>query len=122
MAIAKRVQSRFSVGARWTEKLIEDGYTPVSDIFLRNYGALKISTAEAMFLIHLISFKWDEKRPFPSLKTIAGRMNMSPTAVRSHVRRLEKGGLIQRVKRSGATNEFDLTPLFSALENLTEGM
>lgn len=107
-----------SASDRWTKALTKNGWTPVSDDFLRLYGELypQISTGEAMFIIQLLSYKWDKKMPRPGFKTIAKRMGISDTQARSYARNLENNKYLTRVKRVGQTNRFDLTPLFKILE------
>jgi DNA-binding MarR family transcriptional regulator len=106
----------WDMSKRWTPALIADGFTPIPAAFLAHYAELGISSHEAMLIIHLMSFKWDEKRPFPRFARIAERMKISETATRGHARSLEKKGLLRRIKRPGRSNEFDLTPLFRRLE------
>lgn len=106
------------VGSRWTPALAKAGWTPISDFFLANYHRLKITHSEAMVLIHILSFKWDAGAPFPALKTIAKRMGLTPVSVRSHLRNLEKKGLIEREMQVGTTNRFHLRRLFESLEKL----
>lgn len=110
--------SKREVGKRWTPELVRDGWTPVSDAFLEFYADLPtpITTAEAMLVVHLVHYKWDEKAPFPGFKTVAKRMGMTDTQVRNHARSLERKGYLQRVKRVGTTNRFHLEKLFEALE------
>ena len=106
-----------SVAARWTPKLAKS-FTPVSDYFLENYHRLKfpLTSAEAMLVIQLMSFKWDEEMPYPSFKRLATRMGKSVTAVRKDARSLQGKGCLRRYKQVGTTNRFDLTPLFEQLE------
>src|SRR5438046_710072 len=61
------------VADRWTPLLILDGWTGVSNTFLKAYSHLDppLTPAEAMFIIHLLQHKWGEGAPFPSLSTIA---------------------------------------------------
>src|SRR5687768_16361090 len=104
---------------RWTPNLAMGGCAPIAMYLLENYHRLNITTAEAMFIIHLMSFKWDEKHPRPGFKKVAKRMGMSMVAVRNHARSLERGKkLLVREMRVGRPNRFNLTPLFTALENL----
>jgi hypothetical protein len=114
-----------SVAKRWTPALVADGWTPVSDFFLENYHRLRpeLSTSEAMFVIHLLHFKWDERHPYPAFKTLAKHMGMSTTAVRNHARSLQNSKhYLTRIMRTAQPNEFDLAKLFAALEKLrTEG-
>lgn len=115
---AKKVQRQ--VKKRWTPKLVEDGWTPVSDFFLKNYHRLSppVTNSEAMLIIHLMMHKWDESAPYPAFKTLAKRMGMSVTAARGHARSLEVKKLLVREKRVAKTNRFHLEPLFEALEKL----
>jgi hypothetical protein len=72
-----------------------------------------------MVLIHLISYKWDDQMPYPGSKALAKRMDISPTAIRNHLRALEKRKkCLVRHKRTGDTNAYDLAPLFLKLEQL----
>lgn len=94
------------------------GFTPVPNFFLHNYHALipRMTHAEAMFVIHIVSFKWKSSAPFPSLAKIAKQMGVTPQAVRAYARSLEKKAYLRREKREGLSNLFHLNGLFSALE------
>lgn len=94
------------------------GFTPVSDLFLDSYRQLPrpLTTSEAMTVIHLIRFKWTETAPFPSVKTLARKMGISASAVRTHIRTLEEKRYLRRIPKAGASNAFDLEPLFEELE------
>lgn len=110
------------IASRWTQRLADGGWTPIATAFLENYNKLDITAVEAMFLIHLFSFKRDTRMPYPSFSTIAEKMGVTVSASRGYARRLEKRGLIRRVVRSGQTSQFDLTPLLEQLEKLvTDG-
>ncbi|MCB9949857.1 MAG: helix-turn-helix domain-containing protein [Planctomycetaceae bacterium] len=111
----KGVTSR-KIARRWTAKLAAKGFTPVCDYFLENYDRLNLTNTEAMVIIHLMSYKWDSSKPFPSIGRLASRMGIGETAVRGHIRRIEQKGCLVRNFRTGNTNEFDLTPLFEKLE------
>lgn len=108
------------VAHRWTARLAAARWTPVSDYFLKNYHRMKITHTEAMVLIHLISFKWDLSAPFPALGTIAKRMGITPTSVRTHLRRLEGKGFLYRQMKVGTTNRFHFDGLFNALEKMMD--
>lgn len=108
------------IARRWTPTLVEGGWVPISTFFLDNYHRLepKLSSLEAMLVVHLMRHKWDERMPYPTFKTLAKRMGVSPTATRNHARSLEKKRFLNRVLTQGSPNQFDLTPLFDALERL----
>src|SRR4051812_20754312 len=66
-----------SFNTRWKHpELFDKGYLPIPARFLRHYAKLdpKITPREAMFVLHLMEFKWDEALPFPTYKTLARRM------------------------------------------------
>lgn len=120
LVTAAPVMTKREVAKRWTAALVKDGFTPVSDYFLKNYHRLlpQVTSLEAIFLVHLVSFKWDEAAPFPGFKTLAKRLGVSTTAARGHARSLERKKYLRREKRVGTTNRFHLEPLFGALEKL----
>src|SRR5438045_1934059 len=76
--------------SRWTEKLMRRGFTPVAVVFLQRYARLvpKLSHAETLLIIHLMSFKWDEKAPYPSVGLLAERLGVSTRYVRKMLKRL----------------------------------
>ncbi len=109
--------------ARWKhEELFVKGYLIVPSLLLYSYARLKphpLTAGEVLFIIHLMDFKWDERAPFPSYKTLAKRMGVSDKMVRRHAQTLEDKRYLRRVARRGLTNQFDLTPFFDALRNAT---
>jgi DNA-binding MarR family transcriptional regulator len=101
--------------------LKEDGFVPVSTFFLENYHRLKpfdLTYGEAMFVVHLMRYKWDESAPFPAYKTIAQRMHVSTKSARRWAQSLEQKGYLKREMRVGETNRFHLTGLLDALVSL----
>jgi DNA-binding MarR family transcriptional regulator len=107
------------VAVRWTPTLIRSGHIPVARTFLRNYSSLNppLTPTEALFVIHLMDFKWDEKAPYPGYKTLAKHMGVSPKMVRRYAQALETKGYLKRELRTSQTNLFELSPLFKALED-----
>jgi hypothetical protein len=107
--------------ARWKhEELFVKGYLIVPSLFLLSYAHLKphpLTAGEALFILHLMEHKWDQRAPYPSYKTIAKRMGVSDKMVRRHAQNLEAKHYLRRLPRVGETNQFDLTPLFDALRN-----
>ena len=104
---------------RWKHsELLDAGYLVVPSAFLRHYSQLQpvsLTHGEALFVLHLMEFKWDAAEPFPSYSTLASRMGISTKMVRRYARTLETKGFLRRMIRTGNTNRFDLGPLFDAL-------
>ena len=98
------------------------GFTPVPNFFLHQYHKLKprITHAEAMFVVHIVSFKWKASAPFPSLAKVALHMGVTPQAARAYARSLERKGFLRREKRTGLSNRFHLEGLFAALEKMCD--
>ena len=119
VAFPDNTQSKRSFARRWKhERLFEKGYLVVPTLFLRHYARLKpysLTSGEALFVLHLMEFKWDSDAPFPAYKTLAARMGVSDKMARRHARSLEIKGYLKRIMRVGQTNRFDLTPLFAAV-------
>ena len=110
----------YNVKKRWSEFLSDDGWVPVANYFLENHARLKpcnITHGEAMFVIHLMSFKWGEDAPFPAYKTIARRMGVSTKTARRLAQSLEQKKYLFREMREATTNKFHLSNLIKALED-----
>lgn len=113
------------IESRWTPQLAKR-FCPVSSFFLSNYHRLKpheaargLNSTEALLIIHLMDYKWDDRAPFPTLTTISKRMGLTVRAVRSAVKNLEDLGYLKRERsRSGGPNRYHLQGLFKALEEL----
>jgi predicted GIY-YIG superfamily endonuclease len=113
------MQSDRSIAKRWNhQKLFDNGFVAVPSRFLQLYARLKpypLTTGEALFVLHLMEFKWDESSPFPGYKTLAARMGVTDKMTRRYAQSLETKKYLRREARVGQTNRFDLTPLFNAL-------
>lgn len=113
-----------SLVARLTAALAVQ-FVAVPTYFLQNYhrlrphpGAKGMSNSEAMFVIHLLDHKWDERKPFPSQETLATRMGVSTRRIRQIAKTLKDTGYLTWDNRPYNSNAYDLTPLFGALEDL----
>jgi hypothetical protein len=115
--VSKTLSDR-TVIARWEYKeLFDNGFVAVPTRFLELYSLLKpeITSGEALFIIQLMTFKWDKSAPFPGYNLLAKRMGLSDKAVRRFAASLETKKYLKRFTRQGTTNIFDLSPLFDAL-------
>jgi hypothetical protein len=81
-----------SLAKRWGnhESLLEGGWVGVPVAFLSNYGNLiqygGLTSAEAMFVLQLMAFKWSEEAPFPSYTTLAKRMGITDKQARRYAK------------------------------------
>ena len=108
---------------RWHPKFKDENWVPVLHFFLENYHRLKpypVTHSEAMFVIHLMQFKWDSQAPYPGYKRIAKTMGVSDKSARRYAQALEQKKYLKRKIRKAQTNEFNLKPLMEALVSLKE--
>lgn len=115
---ATTIKKKKDIAKRWGGKLTNEGFTPISEYFLKYYAQLPkpITAVEAMFIVHIMMYKWDENYPFPGCKAIAKSMGVTDTTVRNYARSLEEKGYLKRIMRVGETNRYNLQPLFDAVE------
>lgn len=115
------LSERRSFVKRWKhEDLFNKGFVAVPTQFLRHYARLKpypLNSGQALFVLHLMQFKWDSRAPYPGYKLLAKQMGISDKMARRHARDLETMKYLRRQIRVGRTNRFDLEPLFDALAN-----
>jgi hypothetical protein len=110
---------RRSPTERWggNEILFSEGFLSVPTKFLRRYSSLNppISSGEALFVLQIMTFKWESAAPFPTYKRIAKAMGVTDKMVRRYAQQLQKKGYLVRQFQYRAPNRFDLTGLFEAL-------
>lgn len=117
-------KKKYTTEQAWTPALAKGkgadrGHVAVVRTFLRHYSSLKpypLTVGEAMFVVHLMDYKWGAEAPWPSYKTLATAMGVSEKMARRHAKSLEDKRLLKRKFRKAQTNLFDLRPLFRALE------
>src|SRR5690348_15668333 len=65
-------RSRRSPTERWggNQILFSDGFLSVPTKFLRSYASLNppLSSGEALFVLQIMTFKWESAAPFPTYK------------------------------------------------------
>ncbi len=112
-----------AIEARWTPRIVDKGWCAIPTSFLENVHKLSaehekpLSSTETLLLVHLASFKWDARAPYPTVGTLAKRMSLKHRAVRQALSTLESRGLIRREMTTGASR-YHLQGLFEKLEAL----
>jgi len=74
-----------------------------------------LTSGEALFVLHLMVFKWEAAAPYPSYGTLAKRMGITDKMARRYAQRLQQKGYLVRLFQKRAPNRFDLTGFFRAL-------
>jgi DNA-binding MarR family transcriptional regulator len=81
----------------------------------RHWSALGLKPEDALLLIALLSFKRDERLPFPSIDTLAKTINKSHPTLYRHLEHLEGAGFLKRHRRPNKSNEYDLSGLIEKI-------
>ena len=122
---ATAISGKFSFETRWSPVLKKDGHVQVSVFFLDNYHRLQpygLTHGEAMFVVHLMQFKWGADAPFPAYGTLAQKMGVTVKTAARLAASLQQKQYIWREFRTGATNRFHLDKLIAALVALKTGV
>jgi len=83
---------QYRLEIRFGDALLEDGFTPVPNLFRKHYADLGLSDAAAMWVIHLLSFKWSEKPCWPKQGGLP--MSANEDTRRGYARLYRRKGLL----------------------------
>lgn len=104
----------------WGTRLLDEGFTSIPNILLRNFRKLGIEHGEMSFINTLLTYKHDHRDPFPSRKTLADHLCCSERQIDKWVASLEKKSLLltgQRKNRQSKkwdTRVYNFKPLLDA--------
>lgn len=118
--------SSYKIAVRFGDQVLQAGFTSVPNLVLNHYAELGITPAEMLFTIHMWQFRWTERDPYPSLTTIADKMDVSWRQAHRYATSLkDKGFLIiksrQEPGRGQVTSEYDFEPLIKAVLKVDDG-
>ena len=111
---------RRELTAIWSNRyplLSKSGFRSVPASLLGHYAAMGISSAELVFLLHLLSSMRTGLKSRQPFRILAEKMGVTDICVRKYARDLEKRGFLLRDVQPGNANIFDLAPLFDCLED-----
>jgi len=116
MSVSEGPNTEYRIVVRFGDELLQAGFTAVPNLVLRHYVALGITPTEMMFIIHIWQYWWNEKDPYPSLRTISDRMGISWRNAQRYVASLKQKAVLVVTPRFAAglgqmTNEYDFSPL-----------
>lgn len=106
-----------AITQKWGKSTKSAGWTAVPNILMYRQKSLGLSPLDINILLHLMTYWWqDEKKPYPSKKTLAKAIGVTPGTIQKKIRDMEAIGFIKRIERRrenerSDTNEYDLTPL-----------
>src|SRR3712207_4336742 len=116
----------YQIAVRFGDDILQAGFTAVPNLVLNHYAALGITPGEMMFIIHVWQYWWTERDPYPSLKTIAAKMNVSRRQVSNYTQSLKSKGLLvvherQDPELGQVTSEYDFELLIRAIKGQGQG-
>lgn len=109
-----------SFSAKWSEEIADDGFTMVPNALLKHYGQLGLTPSEFLVLVNIESYRWEaDDFPYPTVETLATRVNMKTRTVTRLITRLHKDKrLIIRRPRRNTSNEYSFHPIIYRLTQL----
>ena len=118
---------RSTIELIWDHPILDEGFTAIPNVLLKNMGRLGVTDRELHFIVQLASFKFSAQSEIrPSYRTLAERMGKHHINLRKIAASLEKKGLMKRIFRKSANGDFettifDLSPLLNQLFPKGEG-
>lgn len=105
---------------KWPGDAGDRGFTMVPTALLECYRELGLTPGEFLILVNIESYRWSaDKYPFPSITTLSGRTGMSERNVTRTISSLQnRRGVLERFKRRGTSNQYDLNPLVEKLNEI----
>lgn len=110
----------YAFSNKWSPQLQSDGFTTIPNTLIKNQARLGITDSEMVIIMSLVSFRWNQQMPYPSVATLSTFTGKTTGAIRNNLRNLEKKGIIRRIYREGQTNKYDLLPLINKLNSYTQ--
>lgn len=106
---------------KWGKAVMARRFCIIPSLLLRAQARLGLDARQLTVVLHLVDHWWVAGRlPFPSKKTLAERMRLTPRQVQRCIAALEKRGLVTRIKRSSArgqmNNAYSLAGLVAKLK------
>lgn len=112
---------------KWGSSL-DGGFLVFPVLLLKRQKELDLDSTELVVLLNLLAAWWDvDKLPFTRAITIAKRIGVTPRTVQRCLEKLEKRGLILRIRsttghgvETRVVTEYDLEPTVLKLKQLAE--
>lgn len=111
---------------KWSKLLMDAGWIGFPAVIVERQLVLGLDALDMNILLHLANHWWTkDNKPYPSKKTIAVALDVTPRTVQRRIARMEKDGLLQREERrirgkGSRTNRYDLSGLIKAATGYAE--
>lgn len=91
----------------WGHRLLDEGFTSIPNILIRNYRKLGITHGEWGLICTILTYKHDERDPYPSQETLATHMEVDIRQIKKWVQSLvEKNLLLVGQRRNTKNKQF----------------
>jgi hypothetical protein len=112
-----------SFAARFGRVILSDGIAAIPAALYHYQGKLDLDAHHVWFISYILSHKWDEDLPYPSLNKMAHKAGLHPRTLSRYSKDLCAMGYLQVYRRytdsNGLdTNAYDFRGLFERLEEL----
>ena len=92
----------------WGKAVYSHGYAGIPSILIQAQRRLGINTTQMNIIVQLLDY-WHEplRKPFPSKRDLAARLDVNPKTIQNNIRAMEQQGLIQREQRKTAAGDWN---------------
>lgn len=92
----------------WGKAVYRYGYAGIPSLLIQAQRRLGINSIQMNIIIQLLDY-WHEptRKPFPSKKELANRIDVTDKTIQNNIRALEKAGLIAREMRRTAAGDWN---------------
>ncbi len=111
---------------KWSKPLMDAGWIGFPSVIVERQLVLGLDALDLNILLHLANHWWTkDNKPYPSKKTIATALNVTPRTVQRRIARMEQDGLLRREERrihgkGSRTNLYHLDGLIKAATGYAE--
>ena len=92
----------------WGKAVVRHGYAGIPSVLIQAQSRLGITPLQMNIIIQLLDYWRDpDRRPFPSKKDLAGRINVTAKTIQNNIKALEEAGLIRRELRRTAAGDWN---------------
>jgi hypothetical protein len=120
----KPTQASRASERKWGKAVMKLGFSIVPSLIFRAQERLGLNATQLAVMLQIADFWWDHNRkPYPSLKTLGDRLDLSPRQVARIVDELVEAKLLKKMERytkgrGRMSNEYDLSGLVDKLAKL----
>lgn len=107
---------------KWGKPLMKAGWTAFPSVILEKQHALGLTAMDVNIILYLSTHWWEaERKPYPSKRTIAQALGVTPRTIQKRIAALEQLGFIEREYRQhklkgNDTNIYHFNGLIKAAE------